>query len=199
MELLPIKRAILSTTDKSGLPEFARFLTDNGVEIVSTGGTAKTLREHGLPVSDVSAVTGFPEILDGRVKTLHPFIHGGLLADKDKSEHLESLDRLGIKTFDLVCVNLYNFASATGKELPEAIEEIDIGGPCMLRAAAKNFRSVLTLCSPASYEQVMKILAAEGMKAPLDLRLDCAARVFAATAAYDGMIAAYLAGCATGK
>ncbi|MDR3176105.1 MAG: IMP cyclohydrolase [Desulfovibrio sp.] len=201
MELLPIKRAILSVTDKSGLDEFAAFLARNGVEIVSTGGTASFLQKAGVKVLEVSDITGFPEILDGRVKTLHPFIHAGILADKDKPEHLRSLERLGVAPFDLVCVNLYNFARAAENNLPagEAVEEIDIGGPCMMRAAAKNYHSVLVANSPALYPRIMKVLAAGAMKAPLDLRRECAAGVFAATSAYDAAIAAYLAANGGGR
>ena len=141
MDFLPIRRALLSVTHKDGLAEFATFLHANGVELVSTGGTLKFLENAGLPVTAVSDVTGFPEILGGRVKTLHPHIHGGILADKDNPEHLAVLKEKGIKAFDLICVNLYDFESALAKGLKprEAIEEIDIGGPCMLRAASKNF------------------------------------------------------------
>jgi phosphoribosylaminoimidazolecarboxamide formyltransferase/IMP cyclohydrolase len=194
MELLPIKRAILSVTDKSDLPEFAAFLAQNGVELVSTGGTCKTLQNAGLAVTQVSEVTGFPEIMGGRVKTLHPAIHGGILADKDTPEHLETLARLGIHTIDLVCVNLYDFAAAASKKLDfrAAVEEIDIGGPCMLRAAAKNFHSVLVVPSPEYYGKIQAALEANGMKAPLELRRELAAATFAATSDYDAMIAQYL-------
>ena len=147
MELLPIRRAILSVTDKSGLVEFASFLSSNGVELVSTGGTMKALENAGLPVHSVSSVTGFPEILNGRVKTLHPKIHAGILANKDVPEHMQVLEEMQIKPFDLVCVNLYNFAGAIARHLSleQAVEEIDIGGPCLIRAAAKNFHSMLVI------------------------------------------------------
>ena len=140
MDFLPIRRALLSVTHKDGLAEFAAFLHANGVELVSTGGTLKFLENAGLPVTAVSDVTGFPEILGGRVKTLHPHIHGGILADKDNPEHLAVLKEKGIKAFDLICVNLYDFESALAKGLKprEAIEEIDIWGPCMLRAASRT-------------------------------------------------------------
>ena len=195
MDFLPIKRAILSVTDKSGLAEFAAFLAGNGVELVSTGGTCTMLREAGLAVTQVSDVTGFPEIMGGRVKTLHPAVHGGILADKDNPEHLRTLGEHGIKTFDLVCVNLYNFADAAAKQLDlrSAIEEIDIGGPCMLRASAKNFHSVMVVPAPSFYPRIRKALEENGMKAPLELRRELAAATFAATSAYDGMIASYLA------
>ena len=194
MDYLPIRRAILSVTDKSGLVEFASFLAAGGVELVSTGGTCKALREANLAVTQVSDVTGFPEIMGGRVKTLHPSIHGGILADKDNPEHLATLAEHGIKTFDLVCVNLYNFADAAAKGLDAAaaIEEIDIGGPCMLRASAKNFHSVMVVPSPAWYGRIRETLEQNAMQAPLALRRELAAATFAATSAYDGMIAAYL-------
>ena len=196
MDFLPIKRAILSVTDKGGLPDFAAFLVKGGVELVSTGGTFKALKDAGLPVTQVSDVTGFPEIMGGRVKTLHPSIHGGILADKDTPEHLEALAKHGLRTFDLVCVNLYNFAEAARKQLDlrAAIEEIDIGGPCMLRAAAKNFHSVMVVPAVTYYARIMKELAENGLKAPLELRRELAAATFAATSAYDGMIAGYITG-----
>ena len=194
MDFLPIKRAILSVTDKSGLAAFAAFLSQNGVELVSTGGTCKMLREEGLRVTEVSEVTGFPEIMGGRVKTLHPAIHGGILADKDNPDHLAAIAGHNIAPFDLVCVNLYNFALAAqkGLDLRAAIEDIDIGGPCMLRASAKNFHSVMVVPGPDWYPRIMESLAANGMKAALDLRRELAAATFAATSAYDGMIAEYL-------
>ena len=196
MDMLPIRRAILSVTDKTGLADFAAFLAGNGVELVSTGGTCKMLQAAGLKVTQVSEVTGFPEIMGGRVKTLHPAIHGGILADKDNPEHLKTLVAHGIKTFDLVCVNLYSFAEAVAKKLEprSAIEEIDIGGPCMLRAAAKNYHSVLVAPAPSFYPLIRKALIDNNMRATLDLRLELAAATFAATAHYDGMIAAYLTG-----
>ena len=194
MDLLPIKRALLSVTDKSGLVEFAGFLAANGVELVSTGGTCNMLKDAGLAVTQVSEVTGFPEIMGGRVKTLHPAIHGGILADKDNPEHLQALSEHGIRTFDLICVNLYNFADAAARKLDlrAAIEEIDIGGPCMLRASAKNFHSILVVPAPSNYPRIRAALEENGMKAPLGLRRELAAATFAATSAYDGMIAGYL-------
>ena len=195
MDLLPIRRALLSVTDKSELVPFARYLTANGVELVSTGGTFKALRDANLNVTQVSQVTGFPEIMGGRVKTLHPGIHGGILADKDNPAHLAQLKEHGIATFDLVCVNLYNFASAAKKQLEPraAIEEIDIGGPCMLRASAKNFHSVLVVPHVRFYPELRAILEKNDCKAPLDIRKRMAAETFALTSAYDRMIADYLA------
>ncbi|KHK00426.1 IMP cyclohydrolase [Desulfovibrio sp. TomC] len=195
MDFLPIKRALVSVTDKSGLPELARFLSAAGVELVSTGGTRKMLMEAGLPVTSVSDVTGFPEILNGRVKTLHPHVHGGILADKDNPEHLATLAGHGIAAFDMVVVNLYAFGKALEKKLPlpEMVEQIDIGGPTLLRAAAKNFASILVAPDPAFYAEIMDALAQNGMKAPLSLRQKTAAATFRQTSAYDDAIAAYLA------
>ncbi|MDL2315920.1 IMP cyclohydrolase [Desulfovibrio sp. OttesenSCG-928-A18] len=195
MDLLPVRRAILSVTDKSGLADFAAFLADNGVTLVSTGGTCAMLERAGLAVTGVSEVTGFPEIMGGRVKTLHPAIHGGILADKENPEHMAALREHGIEPFDLVCVNLYDFALARQKKLEAraAVEEIDIGGPCMLRAAAKNFHSVLVVPGPSFYARVRESLAANGMKATLGLRRELAAATFAETSRYDGMIESYLA------
>ncbi len=195
MDLLPIKRVLLSVTDKSGLAEFAQFFVDGGASLVSTGGTFKALQDAGLPVTQVSEVTGFPEIMGGRVKTLHPNIHGGILADKDNPAHLATLKEHGIATFDLICVNLYNFADALNKGLAprDAIEEIDIGGPCMLRAAAKNFHSVLVVPHIKFYADIITEVRNNGGCAPLALRQKMAAATFAATSAYDRMISDYLA------
>lgn len=195
MDYLPIKRALLSVTDKTGLPELARFLSAAGVELVSTGGTRTLLADAGLPVTSVSAVTGFPEILNGRVKTLHPFIHGGILADKDKPEHLATLAEHGIAPFDMVVVNLYAFEKALAKGLPLAdmVEQIDIGGPTLLRASAKNFGSILVVPDPAFYPEIMDTLAANAMRAPLALRQKTAAATFRKTSTYDDAIATYLA------
>jgi len=195
MDFLPIKRALLSVTDKSGLPELARFLSAAGVELVSTGGTRKLLMEAGLPVTSVSDVTGFPEILNGRVKTLHPSVHGGILADKDNPEHLSTLAKHGIAAFDMVVVNLYAFGKALEKKLPlpEMVEQIDIGGPTLLRASAKNFASILVVPDPAFYAEVMDALAQNTMQAPLPLRQKTAAATFRQTSLYDDAIATYLA------
>lgn len=194
MDLLPIRRAILSVTDKSGLVEFASFLRSSGVELVSTGGTQKALEAAGIEVVPVSTVTGFPEILGGRVKTLHPKIHAGILANKDDPFHLQTLAQMDIQPFDLVCVNLYDFSGAVERKLSliEAVEEIDIGGPCLLRAAAKNFHSVLVLAEPGWYETARVELAANGMKASLEFRQAMASRAFEATSRYDTLIASYM-------
>lgn len=194
MQLLPIKRALLSVTDKSGLVEFATFLAEQGVELVSTGGTRKKLADAGLNVISVSEVTGFPEIMGGRVKTLHPHVHGGILADKDNPEHLSTLADLGIKTFDLICVNLYNFAEAArkGLELRDAVEQIDIGGPCMLRATAKNFHSMAVVPGVQYYERIMEAIQKDG-GLDLALRKEMAVETFRQTSEYDAMITDYLA------
>ena len=194
MDLLPIHRAILSVTDKTGLVEFAKFLVDNGVELVSTGGTMKCLKEGGLPVKAVSDVPGFPEILGGRVKTLHPMIHGGILCNKDLPEQLETVKKMGITPVDLVCVNLYNFAGAVSRHLSleQAVEEIDIGGPCMLRAAAKNYHSVLVVPGVEWYEPAMEDLKEHNMCSSLEFRQLMASRTFDATSRYDALITSYI-------
>ena len=193
MDILPIRRAILSVTDKSGLVEFATFLTSRGVELISTGGTQKALEVAGLPVTAVSTVTGFPEILGGRVKTLHPKIHAGILANKDEPQHMQTLAEKGIRPFDLVCVNLYDFAGAVERHLSleQAVEEIDIGGPCMLRAAAKNFHSILVLPSPQWYTAAMEELEKD-TTVGLEFRQIMASRAFEATSRYDALITSYL-------
>lgn len=200
MELLPIKRALLSVSDKSNLVEFATFLHQGGVELVSTGGTWKALSDAGLPVAPVSQVTGFPEILGGRVKTLHPHIHAGVLADKDNPEHLKTLGELHILPFDCICVNLYNFAQAVreGQELREAVEQVDIGGPTLLRAAAKNFHSMLVAADPKDYAAIMQELKANEFQVGIGLRRQLASNTFAATSAYDAMIAEYFASAEIG-
>ncbi|QGY40628.1 IMP cyclohydrolase [Pseudodesulfovibrio cashew] len=193
MELLPVKKAILSVTDKSGLADFGRFLVDNGCELVSTGGTKKMLSEAGLPVTSVSDITDFPEILGGRVKTLHPNIHGGILADKDDPGHMETLREFGIEPFDLICVNLYNFADAVAKglDLKAAVEQIDIGGPTMLRATAKNFHSICVVPDPKYYPVVQKEIEENGGLS-LAFRKEMAALTFKLTSEYDAMITKYL-------
>ena len=193
MDILPIRRAILSVTDKSGLVEFATFLTSRGVELISTGGTQKALEAAGLPVTAVSTVTGFPEILGGRVKTLHPKIHAGILANKDEPQHMQTLAEKGIRPFDLVCVNLYDFAGAVERHLSleQAVEEIDIGGPCMLRASAKNFHSILVLPSPQWYTAAMEELEKD-TTVGLEFRQVMASRAFEATSRYDALITSYL-------
>ena len=185
--------ALLSVSDKTGIVEFARALAACGVRLMSTGGTARVLADAGLAVTEVADVTGSPEMLDGRVKTLHPRIHGGLLARRDLPGHMAALREHGIGTIDLLVVNLYPFAQATARvdcTLDEAIENIDIGGPAMLRAAAKNWADVAVLIDPADYALVLAELAAAGVSR--QTRFMLARKVFAHTAAYDGMVSNYL-------
>ena len=186
------KRALISVYDKDGICELASFLSDSGWEIVSTGGTSKYLQENKIPVTDVSSVTGFPECLDGRVKTLHPAIHAGLLARRDLSSHMETLEKFNLETIDLVCVNLYPFFEKVkaGLSLEETVEFIDIGGPAMLRSAAKNFRDVIVLTDPADYAETINGLKA-GIVSP-EKRKRLAGKVFDLTSAYDAAIARYL-------
>ncbi len=189
-----IRRALLSVWDKTGLVALAQALAGAGVDLVSTGGTAKALREAGLKVTDLSAYTGFPEMLDGRVKTLHPKVHGGLLYVRDNPAHEAAVRSHGIEPIDLVVVNLYPFEQTVARPnvtLSEAIENIDIGGPSMLRSAAKNHESVTVVVDPADYAVVAEQIAAEG-GTTIALRRELAAKVFARTAAYDAAIAAHL-------
>lgn len=192
---MKIQRALLSVTDKTGLVDFARGLHGHGVELLSTGGTAKVLREAGLPVKDVSEHTGFPEMLDGRVKTLHPMIHGGLLFRRDLPAHAAEAAAHGIEPVDLVVVNLYAFSATVAREgvtREEAIENIDIGGPSMLRSAAKNHAAVTVVCDPADYGTVAREMQSGGGATTLELRARLAAKVFDVTASHDSAIADYL-------
>jgi phosphoribosylaminoimidazolecarboxamide formyltransferase/IMP cyclohydrolase len=192
-----IQRALISVSDKRGVVEFARGLSELGVEILSTGGTARALEAAGVPVTPVERVTGFPEMMDGRVKTLHPAIHGGILADRDRPEHLEALEAAGFRPIDLVAVNLYPFRSTVDRSdctTDEAIENIDIGGPSMVRSAAKNHRSVTVITSPDDYAAVLaEVREHDGCTLP-ETRARLARAAFAHTAEYDAAIAAYLAG-----
>ena len=193
MAELPKLTALLSVSDKTGIVDFARALSGLGVRLLSTGGTAKLLGEAGVEVTEVAEVTGLPEMLDGRVKTLHPRIHAGLLARRELPAHMAALREHGIATIDLLVVNLYPFAQATARPdctLEEAIENIDIGGPAMLRAAAKNWADVAVLIDPADYARVLAELQDGGIAR--DTRFNLAKKVYAHTAAYDGMIANYL-------
>jgi len=194
-EAQPIRRALLSVWDKRGLVDFARFLSQQGVALISTGGSARAMREAGLEVTDVSAVTGFPEIMDGRVKTLHPRVHGGLLARADHGDDEAALAEHGIPAIDLLAVNLYPFetAVARGADEAEAIETIDIGGPAMVRAAAKTHDRVTVVTSPDDYELVRDGMAANGGAVPAELRRRLAADAFAHTAAYDAAVAEWTA------
>ena len=193
IDVRPIKRALISVYDKTGLEDLARALGEAGVEIVSTGSTAARIAATGVAVTPVDDVTGFPEVLEGRVKTLHPFIHSGILADQRKAAHREQIAQLGIKAFDLVVCNLYPFQDtvASGASFDECVEQIDIGGPSMVRAAAKNHPSVAVVTSPERYADVVQAVAGEGFT--LEQRRALAAEAFAHTATYDLAIAGWLA------
>ncbi len=187
------KRALVSVSDKTGVVDFCKGLVKNGFEIISTGGTAKALKEAGLNVIGISEITGFPECLDGRVKTLHPNVHAGLLAMRSNSEHMAQLEKLNINTIDVVCVNLYPFKAtlAKGADFAECIENIDIGGPTMIRAAAKNYQDVAVIVYPNDYQKVLTELAEGGVT--LETKKYLQYKVFAHTAVYDSLISNYLA------
>ena len=190
-----IERALISLTDKSGIEGFAKELAGLGIELLSTGGTAKKLREAGLAVKDVSDFTGFPEMLDGRVKTLHPKVHGGILNQRANPEHQRQCAENGLKTIDLIAVNLYAFEKTVADpkcSLADAIENIDIGGPTLLRAAAKNFHDVTVIVDPADYPQILKEIKETG-NTTLKTRFMLMKKVYALTAAYDTAISRWLA------
>lgn len=191
-----VSTALISVTDKSGIVEFARSLERIGVEIFSTGGTARTMRDGGIKVLDISEYTGFPEMMDGRVKTLHPKVHGGLLGRRDNQQDIQMMRIHGIKNIDLVVVNLYQFELTVAKEgctLDEAVENIDIGGPAMLRSAAKNFRYVTVIIDPSDYSKVLKEITESG-GTTLKTRFELAKKVFKLTWQYDRAISGYLEG-----
>ena len=192
-----IKRALISVSDKTGIIDFARELKNFNVEIISTGGTAKSLRDAGIDVIDISDVTGFPEMMDGRVKTLHPRVHGGLLALRDNPEHVAAMDRNGIQPIDMVVVNLYPFAATIAREgvtREEAIEQVDIGGPAMIRSAAKNARDVAVVVSPFLYDEVIGELKKNNGSLSSATRELLAQQAFQLTAHYDSMVSLYLGG-----
>ena len=187
-------RALISVSDKTGVVAFAQALAAKGIEIISTGGTKKALEEAGVPTISVEDVTGFPEMMDGRVKTLHPLIHGGLLGRRDLADHMQAMKEHNIAPIDFVVVNLYPFKETISKNdvtLADAIENIDIGGPSMLRSAAKNYASVTVLTDPIDYEKVLAELEAAG-ETTFETRQALAAKVFRHTASYDALIAQYL-------
>jgi len=189
-----ISTALISVTDKSGIVEFAKSLERLGIEILSTGGTAKAMRDGGIKVSDISEYTGFPEMMDGRVKTLHPKVHGGLLGRRDNQQDIQMMNIHGIKNIDLVLVNLYQFELTVAKEgctLEEAVENIDIGGPSMLRSAAKNFKHVTVIVDPSDYSKVLKEITESGATT-LQTRFELAKKVFNLTWQYDRAISNYL-------
>ena len=192
-----IQRAILSVTDKSGLVPFAQKLQEFGVEILSTGGTARQLREGGVDVKDISEFTGFPEILGGRVKTLHPKVHAGILAQRDNPEHVKTMADQHLQVIDMVVVNLYAFEKTVAREdctLEQAVENIDIGGPTMLRAAAKNYRDVAVVVDPGDYDSIIEEMKANDGLLSLETRYRLAKKVFQLTHDYDGAISRYLEG-----
>ena len=195
MDLIKIKRALISVYDKNGVEKLARTLKGFGAEILSTGGTARHLETCGIPIRSVDAFTGHPEILDGRVKTLHPRIHAALLARRDREEHMAQCAELNIEMIDMVVVNLYPFESTVADDkvsLEEAVEQIDIGGPTMLRSAAKNFSAVAVVTSPDQYETVIEQLKNNDGRIDLQTRLALAHSVFERTSGYDRAIAEYL-------
>ena len=191
-----VRRALISVSDKTGLIEFATGLAGLGIELISTGGTARALRDAGLEVADVSDVTGFPEMMDGRVKTLHPMVHGGLLALRDNSEHLAAMETHGIHGIDLLVVNLYPFEEtvAGGANYETAIENIDIGGPAMIRAASKNHRFVTVVVDVEDYERTLEELSQNDCTTRFALRQELAQIAYARTAAYDAAVSTWMAG-----
>src|SRR5580765_119939 len=195
-ELRKIKRALISVSDKTGILEFAASLSDFGVEIISTGGTARSLREAGLKVTEVSEVTGFPEMMDGRVKTLHPKMHGAFLALRDNPEHVASMNEHGIEPIDLIVVNLYPFEETVAKDgvsLEEAVENIDIGGPAMIRSASKNWRDIAVVTDSRLYSEIVEELKENAGSLSLETRQRLAALAYTRTASYDLAISSYLA------
>ncbi len=190
-----ISRALISLTDKSGIQEFARELSGFGVEILSTGGTAKILADGGVKIREVSDFTGFPEMMDGRVKTLHPKIHGGILAIRSNPEHIKAMESNGIKPIDMVVVNLYAFEKTVEKPgctLQEAIENIDIGGPTLLRAAAKNYPFVTVITDPNDYDLILREMKQSGGSVSEATNFNLAKKVYRLTHEYDGAITRYL-------
>lgn len=191
---MPIKRALLSVSDKAGIVEFARKLHEAGVEIISTGGTMKAISDAGIPVTYVSDVTKFPEIMDGRVKTLNPYIHGGILAVRDNISHQAQMQKFNIQPIDLVVVNLYPFRETIAKPnvtLAEAVENIDIGGPAMIRAAAKNFKFVTVVVNPKHYDEIAEMVQKDGCTTG-KFRMQLAQEAFEHTSHYDECIQDYL-------
>lgn len=186
-----MRRALVSVTNKDGVVDFAKGLEKLGFEIVSTGGTLKALKDGGVKAIGIEEVTGFPEILNGRVKTLHPKVHGGLLYRRDDENHVATIQEMDITPIDLVCCNLYEFEKAlkAGKSLPEMVEEIDIGGPSMIRSASKNFKDVLIVSDPQDYDEVLKRL--ESNTDDFNFRMRLAYKAFTMTSQYDTMIAKY--------
>ncbi|HYA41913.1 MAG TPA: IMP cyclohydrolase [Syntrophobacteraceae bacterium] len=195
--MFAVRRALLSVTDKTGLAEFGRGLRELNVHLLSTGGTAKALRESGIDITEVSDYTGFPEMLDGRVKTLHPKIHGGILGIRDNQAHASTMSDHGIEPIDMVVVNLYAFAETVARQgctLEDAIENIDIGGPTLIRAAAKNNRFVAVVTDPSDYPEILKEMQALKGKISRKTSLRLARKAFCSTSSYDANICEYLSG-----
>ena len=200
--MVQIKRAIISLSNKSGIVNFAKKLSEMGVSILSTGGTAKVLKEAGINVTDISAYTGFPEMMDGRVKTLHPKVHGGILGRRDNEEHMKQMKGADIEPIDMVVINLYPFESVTSRPdctFEEAIENIDIGGPSMVRSAAKNFEFVAVVTDPSDYSAILKEMEGSGGTLSRETRFRLARKAFSTTARYDLLISHYLENAATKK
>ena len=195
MKEVKIKRALVSLSDKTGVVQLGQTLHAMGVQILSTGGTARSLQEAGIPVIEVSHYTGFPEMMDGRIKTLHPKIHGALLGKRDNAEHMKQMKTHGIEPIDLVVVNLYPFEKTVAKPdctLEEAIENIDIGGPTMLRSSAKNYHDVAVVTDPQDYEKIIEEMKKSGGALSLETRFRLAKKVFKLTSHYDKAITEYL-------
>lgn len=193
--MISVRRALVSVTDKTGLPEFVKGLQEYGVQLLSTGGTARLLRENGAEITEVSDYTGFPEMLDGRVKTLHPKIHGGILGIRDNQKHVQTMAEHGIEPIDMVVVNLYAFAKTVARPdctLAEAIENIDIGGPTLIRAAAKNFRHVAVVTDPQDYAAILREMKQSRGALSEATTLELARKAFCLTHHYDGNICDYL-------
>src|SRR4030095_6629720 len=195
LQLRPIRRALISVSDKTGIVDFARELASFNVEIISTGGTAKALRDAGITVRDISDITGFPEMMDGRVKTLHPRVHGGLLAIRDNPEHVAAMEQHGIEPIDMVVVNLYPFRETimrAGVTMAEAIEQIDIGGPAMIRSAAKNAHDVAVVVAPSTYDSIIYEMKSRDGALSLATRKRLAKAAFNQTATYDMFVSTFL-------
>ena len=196
MDVVKIRRALVSVSDKTGVVEFAKALSDMGVTVISTGGTARALGEAGVKVVPIEEVTGFPEMMDGRVKTLHPKVHGGILAIKNNDDHVQAMKEHGIESIDMVCVNLYPFEKTVAKpgcRLAEAVENIDIGGPTMIRSAAKNHAFVAVVTDPAQYESIIEEMKVNDGGLTGARRAKLALAAFTRTGEYDRAISDYLA------
>jgi len=199
-KMAKIKRAIVSVSDKTGVDVFARGLEARGVDIISTGGTAKLLRSAGVSVSDVSSYTGYPEMMNGRVKTLHPKVHGGILGLRDNPDHVAQMKEHGITPIDMVVVNLYPFektVAQSGCTLEEAVEQIDIGGPCMIRSSAKNYRFVTVVVDPSDYQRILAEMDQNNGAVSEALNFELSVKAFSRTSEYDAAIAGWLKGRGT--